>query len=69
MKIFLFIVFPATLVTEAETCVFELAGFRLKEKVLLQKEALIRPTVKNKRPRALSVRTNILYLTKIQLQT
>ena len=37
----------------------------VKEKVLLQKEALIRPTVKNKRLSALSVRTNILNLTKI----
>jgi len=37
----------------------------VKEKVLLQKEALIRPTVKNKRPRALQVRTNILHSIEI----
>jgi len=37
----------------------------VKEKVLLQKEALIRPTLKIKRPSALPVRRNILHLTKM----
>ncbi|WP_188414833.1 hypothetical protein [Pedobacter mendelii] len=46
-----------------------LYSLEVKEKVLLQEEALIRPTVKNKRPSALQVRRNILNITKIKLQT